>query len=54
MKQEIQNRNRQERRTYVPATIKVIEVTAQRVMCTSTIDSTQNESYGNGDTSGWF
>lgn len=29
-----------ERQEYVPAKIKVIEVAAQRVMCTSTMDST--------------
>lgn len=43
-----------ERQTYVPAEIKVIEVAAQRVMCMSTMDSTQNESYGSGETSGWY
>ena len=32
---EIKNFNEQERRAYVPASVKVIEVTAQKVMCTS-------------------
>ena len=32
---EIKKFNKQERQSYVPASVKVIEVTAQRVMCTS-------------------
>ena len=43
-----------ERQEYVPAKIKVIEVAAQRIMCMSTMDGTQNESYGSGETSGWY
>ncbi|MBQ0080127.1 MAG: hypothetical protein KBS95_01060 [Alistipes sp.] len=35
MKQEIKNNELQERQSYVPASVKVIEVTAQKVMCTS-------------------
>ena len=35
MKQEIKNKEPQERQAYVPASVKVIEVTAQRVICTS-------------------
>lgn len=31
----------QERQTYVPASVKVIEITAQKVMCTS-FDSVNN------------
>ena len=37
MKQEIKNNEPQERQGYVPASVKVIEVTAQKVMCTSSI-----------------
>ena len=37
MKQEIKNNEPQERQSYVPASLKVIEVTAQKVMCTSPI-----------------
>lgn len=54
MKHEINNIGKQERQAYVPASVKVIEVTAQRVMCTSTLNGTQNEEYGVGDTSGWY
>ena len=32
---EIKYFNEQERQSYVPASVKVINVTAQRVMCTS-------------------
>ena len=35
MKQEIKNKEPQERQAYVPASVKVIEVIAQRVICTS-------------------
>ena len=35
MKNEIKNRESQERQTYVPASMKVINVTAQRVLCGS-------------------
>lgn len=35
MKQEIKDKELQERQTYVPASVKVIEVSAQRVICTS-------------------
>lgn len=40
---EIKNFNEQERQAYVPASVKVIEVTAQRVLCGS------NEQYGSED-----
>ena len=36
MKNEIKNLQTQERQAYVPASVKVIEVTAQRVLCEST------------------
>ena len=35
MKQDIKNNELRERHTYVPASVKVIEVTAQRVICQS-------------------
>lgn len=35
MKQDIKNKEPRERQEYVPASVKVIEVTAQRVICTS-------------------
>ena len=39
MKQEIKNNELQERQTYVPASVKVIEVTAQKVLCGSNPNS---------------
>ena len=35
MKQDIKNKEPQERQTYVPASIKVIELTAQKIICQS-------------------
>ena len=35
MKNEIKSKELRERQAYVPASVKVIEVTAQRVICTS-------------------
>lgn len=35
MKQDINNTNLQERQVYVPASVKVIEVTACRMLCQS-------------------
>lgn len=35
MRQEIKNKEPQERQGYVPASVKVIEVTAQKVLCGS-------------------
>ena len=35
MKQEIKNNEQQERQAYVPASVKVIEVTARKVLCGS-------------------
>mgnify|MGYP003330432959 CR=1 FL=1 len=48
--EKIKNFNEQERQTYVPARVKVIEFTAQRVICTSggTEDSPE------GVTNDWF
>ena len=54
MKYKINNIGKRERQAYVPASVMVIEVTAQRVMCTSTLNGIQNEEYGVGDTSGWY
>ncbi len=48
MKQDIKNKEPQERQAYVPASVKVIEVAAQRVLCVS------NEKYNDGNTSGWY
>ena len=39
MKQDIKNNESQERQSYVPASVKVIEVTAQKVLCQSTPNS---------------
>ena len=50
MKKEIKNKEPQERQAYVPASVKVIEVTAQRVICQS--GGTENSS--EGDTSSWW
>ena len=36
MKQDIKNKEPQERQTYVPASVKIIEITVQRIICTST------------------
>ncbi|MBQ0093477.1 MAG: hypothetical protein KBS36_02400 [Bacteroidales bacterium] len=36
MKQDIKNKEPQERQTYVPASVKVIETSVQRVICIST------------------
>lgn len=44
MKQDIKNNELRERQTYVPASVKVIEVTAQRVLCGST-EQYENEEY---------
>ena len=46
---EINNFNEQERQAYVPASVKVIETSAQRVICAS-----DNEGYNDGNTSGWY
>ena len=40
MKQDIKNKDFRERKTYVPASVKVIEVTAQKVLCGSGNDLT--------------
>ena len=50
MKQDIKNKEPLERQAYVPASVKVIEFIAQRVICTSggTEDSPE------GVTNDWF
>ena len=35
MKQDIKNKELQERQAYVPASVKVIEITAQGIICQS-------------------
>ena len=35
MKENIKNKESQERQGYVPASVKVIEVTAQKIICQS-------------------
>ena len=49
MKQDIKNKEPQERQTYVPASVKVIETSVQRVICTS--GGTQD--YSRDDTKWW-
>lgn len=51
MKQEIKNKEPQERQTYVPASVKVIETSVQRVICASG-DGTQDYSPVNNPD--WF
>ena len=46
---EIKNFNEQERQSYVPASVKVITTSVQRVICAS-----DNEGYNDGNTSGWY
>ena len=48
MKQDIKNKEFRENQKYVSPSVKVIEVTVQRVLCVS------NEKYNDGDTSGWY
>lgn len=50
MKENIKNNELRERQTYVPASVKVIEVTARRIICTSggTEDSQE------GSTNDWW
>ncbi len=50
MRQDIKNKEQWERQNYVPASVKVIEVTAQRIICQS--GGTENSLEGN--TSGWY
>ena len=48
MKQDIKNNELRERQKYVPASVKVIEVTAQRVLCGSKENfTTSNPFVGN-------
>ena len=50
MKQDIKNNELQESQAYVPASVKVIEVTAHRVLCAS--GGTENSQ--EGDTTDWW
>ena len=52
MKQDIKNKEPQERQDYVPASVKVIEVTAQKVLCIS--GETSNDEYTNNNNPNWF
>ena len=45
--EQIKKFNEQERQSYVPASVKVINVTAQRVMCTS--PSSVNDPFGGSE-----
>ena len=47
MKQDIKNNELRERRYYVPASMKVINVTAQRIICQS--GGTENSLEGSTD-----
>ena len=44
---ETKNLQTQERQAYVPASVKVIEITAQKVMCTS--PSSVNNPFGGSE-----
>ena len=48
MKQDIKNKEPQERQTYVPASVKVINVTAQKVLCQS--GGEYNDPFGTPET----
>lgn len=51
MKQEIKNNELRERQKYVPASMKVITISVQRVICQSPGDGTKSmgfEDLGNG------
>ena len=48
MKQDIKNNEPRERQAYVPACVKVIEVTAQRIICDSGNDKMGFQDLGDG------
>ncbi|MDO5322360.1 MAG: hypothetical protein Q4F39_08275 [Bacteroidia bacterium] len=48
MKQEIKKFNERERQHYVPASVKVIETSVQRVICTSGDNSAGFGNYNDG------
>ena len=48
MKQDIKNNELRERQAYVPASVKVIEVTAQRIICDSGNDKMGFQDLGDG------
>lgn len=43
-----------EKRKYVSPSLKAIEIDVQAVICQSHMDGNPNETYQEGDTSGWF
>lgn len=49
MKQDVKNKELQERQKYVPARVEVIEVTAQKIIC----QSGDTERYGNTNDPDW-
>ena len=50
MSQDIKNKEPQERKAYVPASVKVIETSVQRVICVSGNGTQQYEN----ETPDWF
>ena len=48
MKETIKNKELQERQAYVPASVKVIEITAQKVLCQS--GGKYNDPFGTPET----
>ena len=48
MKNEIKNNELRERQAYVPASVEVIEVTAQRIICDSGNDEMGFQDLGDG------
>lgn len=48
MKKDIKNNEPQERQAYVPASVEVIEVTAQRIICQSGNNEMGFEDLGDG------
>lgn len=44
----------EEKQTYVSPRVKTVEISSRAVICQSRMESLQNETYGEGDTSGWF
>ena len=49
MKQDIKNKEFRENREYVSPSVKVIEVTAQKVLCGSGEFWLDNDTFSNGD-----
>ena len=53
MKQDNKNKELRENQKYVSPSVKVIEVTAQRVLCGSTNTGGSTEQYGSESTNPW-